>query len=463
MNQFKCKPGPWAPIPPVRGKSRRAGPKTLFPCMSRQLGRRLAAVTGLLFTCGIIAAAIVPGLSRVAEPPPSTAPAAGRPHQAAQILGKQDVQRIIAGRDLLNLEESTLKIQRENQCLTIQTSIDNRLQQYLLQRLDLRHSRYIGIVIMDPKDGRVLAMAGYDKTDPSRNPCLDSRFPAASIFKIVTAAAAVETCDLEAESILKFDGGKHTLYRSQINPKSSKNATQISLKDSFAQSINPVFGKIGAHRLGKEVIENYAEAFGFNREIDFELPIRPSRIEISDEVYGLAEVASGFNRTTRISPLHGAIITAAIFNSGRIIAPTIVDWISNENGQTLYQGGAEFHDQAIDPHTSRVLRELMQATVQNGTARREFHKHSTDKIFSRLEIGAKTGSIGDGNTEARYDWLVGYAREHREGGSIVFSVVVAHEDYIGTRAAAYAAMAVKEYFRTYFAKVENRATPEPKS
>jgi cell division protein FtsI/penicillin-binding protein 2 len=427
-------------------------------------GPALAAITGLLSVCGVIAAAVAPGLFRVTEhPTPATPAAVTRPRHAVQAIGKPDVRRIIAGNDFVNIEDSILKVQRENQCFTVQTSIDDRLQQFLLQRLDQRHSRYIGIVIMDPKDGRILAMAGYDKTDPSRNPCLDSRFPAASIFKIITAAAAVETCDLEAESILRFDGGKHTLYRSQITPKSSKNATQISLKDSFAQSINPVFGKIGAHRLGREVIENYAEAFGFNREIDFELPIRPSRIEMSDEAYGLAEIASGYNRTTRISPLHGAIITAAIFNSGRIVAPTIVDWIANEEGQTLYQSRAVFHDQAIDRHTSGVLRELMQATVQSGTARREFHKHSDEKIFSRLEIGAKTGSIGDGNADARYDWLVGYAREQRGGGGIVFSVVVAHEDYIGTRAAAYAAMAIKEYFRTHFARVENRGAPEPKS
>ena len=463
MNQFKYRPVPWIPAAPAQRTGEAPWPEHGRPRKVRRIFALRAAAAGLVLAAGVIAAAVAPGLLLDA---PHSRPAAevdARPQPAKRLLVKQDVQRLIAGSDLLNLEDSTLEVKRENQCFTIQTSIDTGLQQHLLQRLDSRHARYIGIVVMDPKDGRVLAMAGYDKTDPSRNPCLDSRFPAASIFKIITAAAAVETCDLEAESILKFDGGKHTLYRSQISPKNSKGATRISLKDSFAQSINPVFGKIGAHRLGKEVIENYAEAFGFNREIDFELPIRPSRFEISDEVYGLAEIASGFNRTTRISPLHGAIITAAIFNSGRLVAPTIVDWIANESGQTLYQSRAVFQDPVIDAHTSGVLRELMQATVQSGTARREFHKHSEEKIFSRLEIGAKTGSIGDGSTEARYDWLVGYARAPREGGGIVFSVVVAHMDYIGTRAAAYAAIAIREYFRTHFAAVDGRSAPEPRS
>jgi cell division protein FtsI/penicillin-binding protein 2 len=339
--------------------------------------------------------------------------------------------------------------------------LDVDLQQFLIQRLDRKNSRYIGIVAMDPRDGRVLAMAGYDKENPGGNPCLDNRFPAASIFKIITAAAAVETRDLDPDSILKFSGGKHTLYKSQINSRPSKYLNRITLKDSFAQSVNPVFGKLGANLLGKGVIETYAEAFGFNREIDFELPLRPSRIELTGGAYELAEIASGYNRTTRISPLHGAVMAAAVVNQGRWVEPTIVDWVLNDAGRLVYQNQAVYRDQAIDLETAKVLRQLMQATVRSGTAHKEFQKHHSDRILSRLEIGGKTGSIGDDAAETRYDWFVGYAREPHGSGQLVFAVVVAHEEYIGTRAAAYAAMAIKEYFKGYFARLEGQ--PPPKS
>ena len=282
-------------------------------------------------------------------------PPAPRAEPAPRPMNKQEVQQLMAGNNLLNLKDSALEIRKGNACYTVQTSIDPVLQNSLLQRLDLKNSRYIGIVVMDARDGRVLAMAGHDKTDPSRNPCLESRFPAASVFKIITAAAAVETCDLDPDSMLNFSGGKYTLTRSQIRASSPKNANRISLKDSFAQSINPVFGKLGAHALGREVIESYAEAFGFNQEIDFELPTRPSRIELSNDAFELAEVASGYNRTTRISPLHGALMAAALVNQGRLIDPTIVDWIAAEDGRTVYQSQAVFQKQAIDPETSRVL------------------------------------------------------------------------------------------------------------
>jgi cytidyltransferase-like protein len=279
-------------------------------------------------------------------------------------------------------------------------------------------------------------------------------------LKLITAAAAVETCDLEPGSLLNFSGGKYTLYKSQLDPKPSKYANRITLKDSFAQSVNPVFGKLGANRLGKDVIEDYAEAFGFNREIDFELPLRPSRIELSDKAFALAEVASGYNRTTRISPLHGAIMAAAVVNHGRWVEPTVVDWIVNDAGQTVYQNQTVYRDQAIDLETARVLRRLMQATVQSGTAHRAFQKHHGDKVLSRLEIGGKTGSMGDGSAEMFYDWFVGYARELHGTEQVVFAVVVAHEDYIGTRASAYAAMAIKEYFKGHVAQIEDSPTPK---
>ena len=386
-----------------------------------------------------------------------------KPRPAARPIGKTEVRALIANNNLLNFADSRIEIRRENSCFTLQTTLDPVLQQALFQRLDRKNSRYIGIVVMDPADGRVLAMAGYDKANPSGNPCVDSRFPAASIFKIITAAAAVETRDLEPDSILNFRGGPHTLYKSQIDTKPAKHASRVTLKDSFARSINPVFGKLGALYLGRDVLGTYADAFGFNREIDFELPIRPSRLELPGPTFEVAEIASGFNRTTRISPLHGALIAAALLNRGRLIEPTIVDWIVNDSGQTVYQTKAAFGDQIIGSETADVLLELMRATVTSGTARKEFQKHHGDKILSRLEIGGKTGSMGDGSAETRYDWFVGYAREAHGKGQLVFAVVVAHEDHIGTRAAAYAAMAIKEYFQGRFARLDHQVPPAPRS
>jgi cell division protein FtsI/penicillin-binding protein 2 len=314
---------------------------------------------------------------------------------------------------------------------------------------------------MDPEDGRILTMVGYDKSDPPNNPCLDSSFPAASIFKIITAAAALEKGNLHLDSKLQYNGGKYTLYKSQLKEKTNKYTNHISFKDAFAKSVNPVFGKLGSLYLGKEKLESYARAFGFNRTINFEIFLSPSSIVITDEPYQWAEIASGFNRQTRMSPLHGAIITATIFNQGRLIEPTIVDRIIDENGVDLYQSQPATIQQAFAPGTSDAMDELMKTTVRSGTVRGAFRRYRRDKIISRLEIGGKTGTINNKTDYVKYEWFVGYAQDRAGDNTLILSVLVAHEKYIGIRAVQYAIMAFKKYFKSQFAEMNKTASTDP--
>lgn len=449
MLQFHLRPAA------ITGDDRRRSYLRRTPCartkrsFSLSTGLKLLATiqAGFLFAWVILAARA----EWPVDPPPALPPPAA---PEVRGLSKGEVQELLSGAPLLNLQAATLDLRQGGESYTIRTTLDPELQAALVPQLDLKNSRYVGIVVMDSHDGRVLAMVGHDRTDPAGNPCIESRFPAASVFKIITAAAAVETCDLDSDSVLNYSGDKHTLYKSQLRAKTPKHASRTTLKESFAQSINPVFGRLGAHNLGREVIASYAEAFGFNHEINFELATPPSQIELPEEPYGLAEIASGFNRTTLISPLHGALMAAAVVNEGRILTPRIVEEITAADGRSLYRSPGIIERQAIDPETARVLSELMQATVRSGTARREFRRHADRNLFAKLDIGGKTGSISDGTPDTRFDWFVGFAREHEGEARIVFAVVVAHEEFIGTRAAAYAAMAIKTYFRGHFAAHE---------
>ena len=427
---------------------------------------KFAAAVPVLLLMAYGAWALLPERLPPVSPPPTPRAAATvltprPPHPSpVRMLDRQAVQELVAGRNLLNLSDPAVEVRGEASSFTVQTTLEPGLQQHLAERLDRKNSRYIGIVALDPADGRVLAMAGYDRTDPSANPCLDSRFPAASVFKIITAAAALEARDLGPHSVLSWDGGKYTLYKSQLRPAVSRKPNQLTLKDSFAQSVNPVFGRIGAHMLGRGLLESYAQAFGFNREIEFEQPVRPSRVELTDNAFELAEVASGFNRTTRISPLHGALMAAAVVNAGRLVEPSVVDRVTDTAGRTVYQRRPGQGERVIDARTATELAEMMRATVQSGTAHKQFQKHHADRVLAQLEIGGKTGSMGDDEPDMRYDWFVGFARGHQLSRQMVFAVVVVHEDFIGTRAAAYAAMAIREYFKPALARVDARA---PKS
>jgi peptidoglycan glycosyltransferase len=105
---------------------------------------------------------------------------------------KTKLRHLLDKKDFNNLTTKNLDIRLGKEELHVETSLNVGLQKYLLDRLDRKDSRAIGIVVMDPVTGRVLAMAGFDRAAPSVNPCLHSNFPSASVFKIVTAAAAVE-------------------------------------------------------------------------------------------------------------------------------------------------------------------------------------------------------------------------------------------------------------------------------
>ena len=383
-------------------------------------------------------------------PPPAAAPG---PVPAAvetvpgPLLSKSDVQDLLADRPIQDLLEKRVLVRWGEKNLAVEPSIDGPLQDYLTERLYERTSRYIAIVVMEADSGRILAMVGFDKTDPNGNPCLSNHFPAASVFKIVTAGAAIEHCHLSSRSTVTYNGAKHTLYKSQLKDIQNRYTHQTTLAASFAQSVNPVFGKLGSQCLKQEILGQYAEAFGFNHPIPFELPVPPSRAPLTSDPYQWAEVASGFNRDTVISPLHGALLAAVALNGGLLVEPTIVDRITGPEGRILYRSGPTAEKRAVAAVTAKEIDRLMRETVSQGTARKPFRNRTRDRVLSQLEIGGKTGSIDNAGHDARYDWFVGFARHPRSREAIAVSVVVAHEKYIGRRAGEYARMAITEYFR----------------
>ncbi len=363
------------------------------------------------------------------------------------VLDKNEVQTLLGNRNFVNLEDPDFTFVRDGKTFQVQTSLNMGMHNFLSSRLDRKNSKWISIVIMEPSSGRILTMIGYDRADPSNNPSTDSRFPAASVFKIITASAAIEKCGYVADTILTFNGGKYTLYKSQLKKKKNRYTNRISFRDSFAQSINPVFGKIGVHCLNKSDLENYAEGFGFNQKISFEIPLSPSFISISDKPYNWAEIASGFNRKTRLSPIHGAMLAATVLNDGWLIEPTIIDKITDEEGKNVYQSKRIPIKQAITLVTSKILRDLLTATVKTGTSKKYFRPYRRDKVLSKLTIGGKTGSIYNTTRDAKIDWFVGFADQKGASKQIAISILVAHSKYIGKRATVYARAAIREYFK----------------
>jgi cell division protein FtsI/penicillin-binding protein 2 len=366
--------------------------------------------------------------------------------QGPQNLTQPLVRDLLANRALEKIVQASFSFRAGIHDLTARTSIHSGLQGMLNSRIDKKYARHFGLVAIEPESGRVVAMVNYDRQEPGKNVCTQPDFPAASLFKIVTAAAAIEECGFSDNTPVTYNGKKYSLYKSQLKPVNNRYTRHLSFAESFADSINPVFGKIGIHRLKKEGLDKYGEAFGFNHPIPFDLPLRKSPMVIKEEPYNWAEIACGFNRKTMISPLHAAVVAAAVANQGRLMCPTLIEAVYNDKKEALYQRKERSCRQTIDARTAEVLSSLMEATIKNGTARKAFRSARRDSCLAGLTIGGKTGSINNNPLHIKYDWFAGFAEEEKSSRKLAVAVLVAHKEYIGTRAAEYAEMAFKEYF-----------------
>lgn len=326
------------------------------------------------------------------------------------------------------------------------STLDPALQHYMEKKIGAARSPAVGFVAMDPVSGRILSMVGCNHTGDAGDMCLHSVFPAASVFKIVSATAAIERCGLSAGSTLSFNGRGHTLYRKQLTSATNRYTNRISLRDSFARSINPAFGKLGIFFLKKDLLEEYAQRFGFNQTIAGEMAVEQSRFSIDDDPYHWAELASGFNRKTRISTLHGAIIASAVVNGGWFVEPRIIERITDSRAEAVYSGRRPASRRVMSDQTSREMMRLMAATIARGTARRAFKGYRRDRVLSKLVLGGKTGSIKNDDDHWLYDWFVGYGAQKKGAKKLALAVLVVHDELLRARAQEYARLALRYYF-----------------
>ena len=409
-------------------------------CQTR-LRRRLGTRTTLLILCLclLITAYLfffpIPWLSGEAGRKGDALSAITEPIDSANAVSKK---LLIRGVQDLNLDpahiESRFTLEKEGVSLIVESSIDPDLQSFILNLLEKSKTVKAAVVVMRPDDGRILAMASYDSEEKGASLCLKADYPAASLFKIVSAAAALEFAGFSPEKPVSFVGRKHTLYRNQLKNRKSKYAATISFKKAFASSINPVFGKLGIYDLGRDVLTESAEKFFFNRSIPFDFPVGKSEIFVPEDNFGLAELATGFNKGTTISPLHAALLASAVVNDGVMMKPWLVKTVASEDGEILYENSESRMGVSISPETARDLRVLMKDTVLHGTCRNAFRRERRRKVYQGVELGAKTGTINDRSDQFKYDWLTAYVVPPGGGGGICIAVLGIHGKTLGVRA-----------------------------
>lgn len=350
---------------------------------------------------------------------------------------RNDLVHFLENLDLdLQQEKGALSVIKDGKKFLVETSIDQSLQAYTSKLLERSLTHQAAVVVLRPETGEILAMASYPEGNGGNreNLCLKAEFPAASLFKIVAAAAVIEARDYTPDTSLAYRGRRYTLYRSQLKSSEGRNSTRVSLGYAFSKSINPVFGKIGIYELGGNLLAEYAKRFLFNLQIPFDLPLDESNFVLPDDDFGLAEIASGFNKKTLISPLHAALMAAAIANKGTMMEPWLIKRILDSSEKLVYEVSPGRLSKVIEESTALCMKTMMAETVTSGTCRNAFRSLRRNKVFKDISLGAKTGTINDRSDRFKLDWLSAYAVPQNGTGGICMAILAIHGKKLGIRA-----------------------------
>ncbi|MFF3483392.1 penicillin-binding transpeptidase domain-containing protein [Streptomyces sp. NPDC002701] len=301
-------------------------------------------------------------------------------------------------------------------------------------------SRRGAVAALEPATGRILALVSTPSYDPEElsgtdsgvarawarlngaadrpmlNRAVRQTYPPGSTFKVVTAAAALDSGvvrDVDEPT------GAPDPYRL---PGSSTRLTNevegcenASLRHAFQWSCNTVFARLGVE-VGRSAMRTGAAGFGFNdRKLRIPFLVSPSTFDARVDEAQLALSSIG-QYNTRATPLQMAMVAAAVANHGSVRTPHLVERTTTDDGDTVFATGQRTHRQAMNPATAVRLRELMTDVVERGTGK--------NAAIPGATVGGKSGTAQHGihNSGTPYAWFISWARAE---GSMEPAVAVA--------------------------------------
>ncbi|GJL81442.1 MAG: hypothetical protein DHS20C01_10760 [marine bacterium B5-7] len=415
-----------------RGQSR---PSPRVREVPHRRGNRLAlTIANALLTCSIVL--FWPAAMGTVE------------HSRDQIWGvdQAGIQRIVAKYlDSGTLPDVISSPELPGESNRLYYNIDPDLQAAIESELAKYQPDYGMAVAMDAETGKILAMADIQRDgNGQHNLNLQSTYPAASVFKTVTAAAAIDLGKADATTVIPYNGKRTTLYKKNVlKHQNNKWTRHEPLSEAYAKSANAAFARLGLYTVGGEKLLEYSDRFDFNGPLDADMPVGASSIEMDPaEPWSVAETAAGYTRGTNMSPIHGAMLAATIANDGVMPSARLIDAVTDEHGIILYESDDSRPHRVISAKAASEMRKLMRQTVISGSARKSFR--GFDKNFGDIEVGGKTGSLTGFTPKGKYDWFVGYATDGER--KLAFAVLCINKDYWYVKSTLLARKLVESYF-----------------
>ena len=304
------------------------------------------------------------------------------------------------------------------------------------------------VVAMDPHTGRILALAEHSSADPSiQHLALKANPPAASVFKLITTVALLESAGLTPDQSVCYHGGLHGLTERHLVDDPKRDTACQTMTEALGHSTNAVYGKLAHKFLTAPVLQKVATAFGWERDLPFLYPVEPSRAVFSDDRVKLAKTAAGFY-DTHLSPLHAALVAGALANDGLMMAPQLVERFT-VGGKLIQELAPAPIGRSCEERTARTLARMMVTTTETGTAGPYFRKRG--KSLEGIRVAGKTGSLsaeGMDGQQNHFSWWVGFAPA--ENPRIALAAVVVN---VGTWRIKGTYLA-REVLESYFEAVE---------
>ena len=362
---------------------------------------------------------------------------------------RDDVAGAIGNRRFMakSLRESMSVGLFDNQYEVI-TTINLELQEKM-ERLYRRYSPlYAAFVAIDPDTGAILAIVDHSKHGHVGNLTLKGTYPAASVFKVVTSAAALEIGDYRPETEIPFNGTQTSLYRRNLTYQTNRWTRHVNFGDALAKSINTIFGKIALYGVGRDTLQRYADAFGFNQHVKFDMPLEVSSVIVPEDWFGVAESGSGYTKKQTLSPIQGALIGATVINDGVTPSPFLVRTLLDADKEPVYEYPPSNMRRPISSETAQQLQAMMEKTILRGTAKKYYRDYFQHPILSKVFIGAKTGSLTGDSPKGKYDWFVGFAKSRiNPSKKIAFASMIVNGKYWKVKSSYIARQAILQYFK----------------
>ncbi len=406
--------------------------------MNRRRGRGLFPV--VIFFVAILSAAMI---FAVSDPPVD--PLAGTP---IAFVWEGDARRLVfrnfsprfdrreGGRIVVPFANGAKAV------LTLDPALQEAMETYFR-----RHPVPYGVfVAIEPSTGRVLAMVEHSTREPRHSGlALRATYPAASIVKLVTVSAAIEEKKATPDTVIRYRGSPYAMNAKYWVDNPRRDRIRTTLAEALADSNNVVFSKVALRWLNGPMLTRYGERFVFNQPIPFELPVQMSTMRVEGGARGLAEAATGFGKVT-LSPLHGAMMAAALAHGGVMMAPCLVDYLLDAAGNLLYSCFPKPLATVVTDGTAQTVSWMMSRTPVTGTSRRVFQDRRDAPSLRGMMISGKTGSLTGDDPAGKYSWFVGSAPLSSPQIAIA-ALVINDPRRIKTKSSAVAKAGLSAYFQ----------------